>query len=153
MTINNDATKFRRIHFGEEAEEVSREQKFCIKYCILKCNSQSLLLPCCVSKNSDNLWQNVSMRQPHFDKQSSLIVQQRLGVYGWNKTFLLGKLSARKLEMEEREDALSQRDKISMTELDPHSHNFAHYYPLTPGQQDFHHCEEKYLNLRTLGLI
>lgn len=55
--------------------------------------------------------------------------------------------------MEEREDALSQRDKISMTELDPHSHNFVHYYPPTPGQQDFHHCEEKYLNLRTLGLI
>lgn len=80
-------------------------------------------------------------------------MQQRLGVYGWNKTFLLGKLSARKLEMEEGEDALSQRDKISMTELDPHSHNFVHYYPLIPGQQDFHHCEEKYLNLRTLGLI
>lgn len=54
--------------------------------------------------------------------------------------------------MEEGEYALSQHDKIAMTELDPHSHNFVHYYP---GQQvqDFHHCEEKYLHLRTLGLI
>lgn len=51
--------------------------------------------------------------------------------------------------MEEEEDALSQHDKIAVTELDLHSHNFVHYDPPIPGQQmqDFHHCEEKYLNL------
>lgn len=123
MTMNNDATKYSRVCSGEGAEEDGREQKLYRKYCFFKCNSESLLLPCCVSKSS--LWQPVVeriIRQPYFDIQSSLILlKQRLWVWGWNKTFLLHHLSPTKLEMEEREDALSQHDKIAMTELDPQS--------------------------------